>query len=135
MCGNCSVFWPSFLKCDPLLVLSFFSQGVAFQEIRPKKEPCVWACVALLRPPSVQAWAVEHTVLSLGWIRRTVIPFQYFVVDSRGGTFLRTRQQQTPWDITPPGPNADLGGGGEHSTSRSPARCADNSYIHVAVLW
>jgi hypothetical protein len=34
---HCYVFWPNFLKCDPLLVLSVFSQGVAFQEIRPKK--------------------------------------------------------------------------------------------------
>jgi hypothetical protein len=35
-CNHCSVFWPNCLKCDPLLVLSVFSQGVVFQKIRPK---------------------------------------------------------------------------------------------------
>jgi hypothetical protein len=44
---HCSAFWPNFLKCDPLLVLSVFSQGVVFQEIRPKKRAMVPASLRL----------------------------------------------------------------------------------------
>jgi hypothetical protein len=47
---HCSVFWPNFLKCDPLLVLSVFSQGVIFQEIRPKKRAMLAS--ACPRPPA-----------------------------------------------------------------------------------
>jgi hypothetical protein len=49
-CMHCSVFWPNFLKCDPLLVLSVLSQGVVFQEIRPKKRAMLACdCVRVVR--------------------------------------------------------------------------------------
>jgi hypothetical protein len=43
--SHCYVFWPNFLKCDPLLVLSVFSQGVVFQEIRLKKRAMMAAAL------------------------------------------------------------------------------------------